>query len=439
MTKLFLIGNLNSPADAVFLESSHRAHVDNKQIFSSSNMYMCALEASEMFSRKRTVLTMRMIVLLVFLSTIYAATIQVPSVTNVSLVSVYPVNTTRMINVTCNACLCSALASYSFVINCFEFNQSCIFFASFPRTYQMQVIAQTRLYFPQRIFPPPSQCCAPNLTDLINKLTNASVKSVNVSQPRCLVVDNNNYLVTVPDHGNLLSRFRLSDLSIVDQTNISGATLMSITYQQGAYYLGRNDDSVLVLNSSSLLILNTITSPAIRGIRDIIFLQDGQMFVLTSPDNSKLHFFNRSSSSPFNYSYMYSFSTVGRYAWPHGLRRVNDSFFYVVTWDYDSIYSYSTVDHLTWTETLVINASVITNQFGSSGTGSHLTIDECDRKWFSILNFGLIVYSAQGTPLANFIFVGRGLFDMIFLDNYVMYLSDRDGGRILRLQPALLC
>lgn len=379
------------------------------------------------------------IVLILFLPSIYAASIQIPSINNVSLVSVYPVNTTQMTNVTCRECLCSNLAINALAINCFEFNQSCTFFTSFPVSYRVRSIAQTCLYFPQQILPPPSQCCAPNLTDLINKLTNAVVRSVNTSKPRCLVVDNNNYLVTVEDRGNLLSRFHLINLTLIDQRNISGATLMSITYHQEAYFIGRNDHSVLVLNSNNLTILTTITSPNIQGIRDMIFLQNGAMLVLTSPDNNNILFFNRSSNSLYNYSYMYNHSTNGRYLWAHGLWTINDSFFYVATWDRDTIYSYSTTNYLTWTDTLFINASTITNVTGNGGSGSHLTIDECERKWFSVFNSGLLVYDNQGSFLTNFNFVEKGLFDMIFLDNYVMYLSDNGGGRILRLDPSIAC
>ena len=381
-----------------------------------------------------------MIILIVLLSSIYAASIQIPSINNVSLVSVYPINTTQMTNVTCRECLCSNSAINALAINCFEFNQSCTFFTSFPRTYQIKSTAQARLYFPQQILPPSTQCCSPNLTDLIGKLTNASVRSVNTSKPRCLIVDNNNYLVTVEDRGNLLSRFHLINLTQVDQTNISGATFMSITYHQEAYFIGRNDDSVLVLNSNNLSILTTITSSNIRGIRDMIFLQNGAMLVLTSPDNNNILFFNRSSNSSYNYSYMYNRSTASHYLWAHGLWAINDSFFYLATWDRDTVYSYSTTNYLTWTETLVIDASIITNITGTGGSGSHLTIDECERKWFSILNSGLLVYDHQGSFLTNFNhFVGKGLFDMIFLDNYVMYLSDNIGGRILRLDPGIVC
>lgn len=141
--------------------------------------------------------------------------------------------------------------------------------------------------------------------------------SVNVTKPRCLVVDNHNYLVTVEDRGILLSRFYLNNLTLIDQTNFSGATFMNVNHHGNAYYIGRNDDSVLVIDSNNLTVVNTLTSPNIRGLRDLIFLQNGQILVLASPDNSNLLFFNRSTASPVHYSYAYNRSTS--YLWPHGL------------------------------------------------------------------------------------------------------------------------
>lgn len=92
-----------------------------------------------------------------------------------------------------------------------------------------------------------------------------------------------------------------------------------------------------------------------------------------------------------------------------------------------------------WNEALFINTRLVTNTSGNGGTGSHVTVDECQRSWVSIFNFGLFVYDTQGSLITNFNVLGRGLFDVIFIDNYVMYVSDNLGGGILRFDPGITC
>lgn len=363
-----------------------------------------------------------------------AATIQIPSIADVSLMSTYPMNTTTLTNMTCEQCLCSNIKINAVAINCFESNQTCQYFSSFPRTYRIQSTSPARLYFPQQSFPPTSRCCAANLTDLINRFANATMTSASVSGPRCLAVDQRfQYIVTAQFLGTVVSRFHLRNLTLVDQTSYFGAGFYTIVYFQGCYYVGRSDQTILVINSSTLAVANTISSTNMRNPRDIMFLQNGQILVATSTENNNLIFYNRSMNSATQYSYIYDRPVS--YQWPHGLLSVNDSFFYATSWDRDSVFTYSANNNGSWTESLFINAS----SSGGYKGGSHIFIDECQRIWFTIYNVGVMIYNERGSFLGNFSRLTSALFDMIFVDNYVMYLSDSGNNRIIRLDPQITC
>ena len=126
---------------------------------------------------------------------------------------------------------------------------------------------------------------------------------------------------------------------------------MSIAFHDQAYYIGTDSLTIEVIDSLSSSTVNVINHASLNGVRDIMFLRDGQTMVAASTWRQKLVFFNRSSTSSFNYSFAYEVSTS--YLAPHGLAYVNDSFFYATSWDGNRVYSHATSDGVTWTETLV--------------------------------------------------------------------------------------
>ena len=274
-----------------------------------------------------------------------------------------------------------------------------------------------------------------NLTQLISQLSSATVRSVNVSKPRCLVIDNHGYLVTVEDGGILMNRFDPLTLTLVDSTNLTGSPMTNIAYFREAYYIGRDPDKISIVDSNNLSTINIITAPQINGPRDMIFLHDGQTMVLASTFQSALLFFNCTNYATRNYILAYSISTG--YSTPHGLWYVNDSFFYATSWGESTIYSYVTNNSVSWTQTLFADVRPVLN--GAGGGGSHVVLDESGRRWFSLYQFGVAIFDAQGTFLYNYNTVTNGLFDVMFVDNYVMYVSEIVAGKILRLDPNITC
>lgn len=78
--------------------------------------------------------------------------IRIPFVRNVTLVLKFDWNTTTLQNHTCIECLCSTVLTNVTALNCFS-NNTCQFFFTVPRTYNLQHTPQTFLYFPNGIFP----------------------------------------------------------------------------------------------------------------------------------------------------------------------------------------------------------------------------------------------------------------------------------------------
>ena len=363
-----------------------------------------------------------------------AAGIQFPKIENFTFVPLVSTNVTTLYNVSCHECLCRAYSNASVAVNCFLFNKTCQLFKSFPIRYRIQPTSNARVYFPGGSLPSPSECCMPNTTLLIQKLKNATTKSYSLSNPRCLVIDDHGYLVTVQENGPNLSRFYPYNLTLIDTKTFSGYTMSNIAYHQGAYFLSTQTNTILIVNSSTLLLINTITPSGTQGIRDMIFLKDGQTMVFVSADNNKLFYLNRSSSSPRNYAYTRSVSTS--YLTPHGLWYVSDTLFYASSWTTKNVYKYTTVNNwVTWNETLFID----TQGLASNRWGTHVMIDDCQRFWFSTANNGMLIYNSQGQLEGNFTSVWNGTFDAIFLDNYVLLLSDRNLNKIARLDPQIQC
>ncbi|CAF1553457.1 unnamed protein product, partial [Adineta steineri] len=128
-------------------------------------------------------------------------------------------------------------------------------------------------------------------------------------------------------------------------------------------------------------------------------------------------------------------STISlNYQTPHGLHRVNDSFFYVVSWDNPSLYAYNYNETTSnWTETLFVNATI-----NSTIYGAHMTIDDCNRRWFTMYNYGIKIYDENGINLGNW-YLGAGYFDTLLLDNYTVILSNSANSKVIRIDPQLQC
>ena len=371
----------------------------------------------------------QLIVVLLFCSLFEVHSRRIPWIRNASLVPLSPTNITTLLNLTCDQCLCSAWRLNSAAFNYFSDNETCELFDPFPRTYRFVSKSDASLYFAQGLLPNKSESLAADLDELLVRLSRAAMTSINVTNPRCLAVDNHGYIVTVEDNSKVLHRFDADDMTPIDSTTFPGGILLCIAYHQQAYYIPRDDYSILIIDSNNLSVIHTINSPTIIAPRDLIFFSEGKTMVLASTYNKTLLFFNLTDNQTRNYVYIYTLGTSC--STPHGLRYVNDSFFYVTSWNEISIYSYSTTNGVSWTGNLFVDASSLT----SSGSGSHITVDSYQRTWFSMYTPVIYVFNRQGQLIGNFTPALNSAFDMVLTDNYIMYISDFDGNRVVRIDP----
>ena len=359
--------------------------------------------------------------------------IQIASVKNVTLIPIPDSNNTIITNGTCLDCLCRLLSSPYAALNCLS-NNTCRFFTTFPLRYQLQQTPGTSLHFPNQSIPEPSQCCMPDLNLLLNKLRNSTATYVNVSSPRSLLLDSQGYLTTVSFQAAYLYRYDVLNLSRINFTYTFPAGPVSNAIEDGVYFVGLDNNYIAIVDCISGAYLNSITSPFLNGPRGIIFLGGGQTMVVSSVFSGYLLFFNRTNTVPINYTLAYR--QLVSYPNPHGLWRVSDTLFFATSWSQKRLYSHSRVNSSYWDETLIVDSGATLTSSG----GNHIVVDECDRRWFSLGSAGVLIYNKNGVFLGTFTLPLTGdCFDVLFLDNYVMYVSDYGSGKITRIDPTVVC
>jgi hypothetical protein len=273
----------------------------------------------------------------------------------------------------------------------------------------------------------------PNLTYLLNKLQNATRTYANISNPRCLAIDNYGYLVTLSLGSSSLVRFNPTNMTLINEIFSLFDSPYTLKYYNGNYYVGVGNE-IVVVDSNNLTRQNNITTQHLNGTRDMMFLNNGDILVAASVNNGYLIFFNRSSNTSTNYNFAYE--QFVNYTYPHGLYYVNDTYFYTTSYTNNTVYSYSAVPNSTrWEENLFINAQ----EPGASSDGNHITTDKCGRFWFSSSNDSLLIFNSQGSYLDRFTITGSQIFDTLITNNYVMYLSDLNTNRVIRIDPDIQC
>ncbi|CAF1406599.1 unnamed protein product [Adineta steineri] len=383
--------------------------------------------------------------IIVFCILIQVNGMSIPFLNNTILTAIRPISLDIILtNYTCLQCICLALQNSSLIAFNYYPNSTCQFFINYPKTYELQSSYNSRLYFVQDIFPNASNpCCISNITFILEKLQKYYEYdiyiSVDVPTPRCLLLDDDGSVVTIEqisDTASSFDRFDPETLSFRQQT-VLGARPTNIAYFDYKYYIGwdvNNTISVFSNNydNNSLRFITNIQGTTINmsAVRDMIFLNDGQIMVVASATNQRLFFFSLTNNT--NYTMISTISL--NYQTPHGLHRVNDSFFYVVSWDNPSLYAYNYNETTSnWTETLFVNATI-----NSTIYGAHMTIDDCNRRWFTMYNYGIKIYDENGINLDNW-YLGAGYFDTLLLDNYTVILSNTANSKVIRIDPQLQC
>ncbi|UJR11728.1 hypothetical protein I4U23_015909 [Adineta vaga] len=273
----------------------------------------------------------------------------------------------------------------------------------------------------------------PNINSLLYKLNMSTIVSVNISHPRDIVTDSYDHIASIEEFTNDLVRFDPTNLTIIDRSSILIPPQMTMTFFNNAYYIASYSGFIIVIDSQNLTMISNFSS-SVYGLRGIIFVNQGQMMILTSFENNCLVFLNRTSLFPIQYQY--SFRQTTSFPGPHGIWRMNDSFFYVTSYTNNALYSYRTNDcGRSWNETFVLQMAYM----NSGSANSRLTIDECNRFWFAFETDTILIYDQNGTMLGNWILPNSLVFDVKIMNNYLMYVSESNRNRIRRFQPAIQC
>ena len=370
------------------------------------------------------------LILILFLI-VSATSLLIPFIDHAILIPLGLNNSTLISNHDCYQCLCRTVSN-SAILNCFG-NNTCQIFETVPRRYRLTFDFQTRLYFPQRQFPNPSQCCMLNISEVVTKLQNGTRTIIDINGTRDLLIDHQKRLVVADFNPGYLRIYNTTNLNPILHLKINISRPFTLAQQNEAYFIGLQNNSILIINANTLSRLNIINSPYLRGIRDMIFLRNGEIMIVASTDIHSLIFFKRTNVSLYHYTFF--FDQTVKYVYPHGLLRMNDSLFYATSWANNTIYSYTFVNETFWKETLIIDAGPMTNASG----GNHVRIDECGRFWFALGSNGVFIFDSQGELIESCHYSLTNIFDLMIDENYVVYLSDIEEQRVVRIDPNIQC
>ena len=237
------------------------------------------------------------------------------------------VNVSVRVNVTCKQCLCEAFnfkANSSFVaLNCFM-NGTCQFFRQFPLRYKLQPSVGTKLYFPQNIFPNRSQCCMPNITDLLDRLKNATPVIGNLPfEPSMIGYDQMkpNETAIIGRRGGFVYWFDPLTLNIYRNSSDLNSSLSFALYDNYIYTAVDGTPAVNVFSRLTNTLVFIINHATLSTLRKYIFINNGQNMVVTSQSSQCLTFFDVHSPTNVTFQVFTIFSTLTTDQFSHLAKR----------------------------------------------------------------------------------------------------------------------
>ena len=199
-------------------------------------------------------------------------------------------NKTTNINGTCNQCKCKVFAGNSstnnVALNCFP-NNTCQVFLTFPPSYKLQSSVAARLYFQAIIPPSTSQCCMPNITELVNRLKNTTPTVVQLSYTLGAI----GYDETRPDRAVVIGWdsgdlywFNPWNMSYIQHQTINGHRSIAL-HNNSIFTANDTSKTVIVLDEQTLTDVVNITYPSFSRVRKFLFMNDSRTIMVTTKDN----------------------------------------------------------------------------------------------------------------------------------------------------------
>lgn len=210
-------------------------------------------------------------------------------------------------NSSCEECLCQEFNSssnnnISFALNCFS-NRTCQFFPTFPQSYKIQSSNGSRLYFLQNQFPNASQCCMPNITDLLIRLQSAIPTVMNLTfQPGPLGYDETRPSEAAVAGWGVPILYWFNPLTMIFIQNVTiGITYSLAIYNNQTFTSTNGIPAILIRDSQTNNYLANVTYSTLAQVRKIVFLNNGQTAIVSTQNNMSLTVFNVSSPRSFTF------------------------------------------------------------------------------------------------------------------------------------------
>jgi hypothetical protein len=211
-------------------------------------------------------------------------------------------NVTLRLNSSCQQCLCDiVLSTENVALNCFP-NSTCQFFRDFPLSYKLKASVGMKLYFLRNKYPNASQCCMPNITELINRLKATTPTVVNLAfQPSAFGYDENQASEAVVIGWNPGSLYWFNPLNMIHLRNSSIDSGLTIGLFNNLTLTATNSvPNIRVRDSQTNSLLATISHSSFTQVRKFVFINDGRTMIVPTQNNFSLTFVD--VYLPSNYS-----------------------------------------------------------------------------------------------------------------------------------------
>ncbi|CAF0989798.1 unnamed protein product [Didymodactylos carnosus] len=274
--------------------------------------------------------------------------------------------------------------------------------------------------------------CYSNLTWLTTKVQAFKQLPVTtVVKPSFMLIDDNNYLVTLSYYGNLTQMDR-NTLNVISST-VLPSFCAGLGYNNGYYYIGCDSPRIIYVYSSKNLTRGSLVNITTTGNpREVKFIQNSTIMIVATEYTQVLSFY-RVCAPGSNYSFMYSVPAPKTS--PYSLYKINDTFLYLIHY-YNSTSIYKMIlsgNNSNWTFVPLPNTAT------SLKFPVQMAIDFCGRIWFAIYGLGVNIYDPTGSILLATWPVSTGVNGILMVDNYELYLADYDNNQLLHFTPNLQC
>ena len=214
------------------------------------------------------------------------------------------VNKTTTINGSCDQCKCKIFGgnttTSNVALNCFP-NNTCQLFLTFPPSYKLQYSAAARLYFHAYMPLTASQCCMPNITELVNRLKNTTPTVVPLSKELITL----GYDEVRPDRAVAIG-WNTGDLywfNPINMSHIKNQTInghRTIALQNNSIFTAIDYTAkVTVFADPTLSSVANASYRSLQRVRKLIFLNNSRTIVATTQDNKSVTLLDVSSPTQY--------------------------------------------------------------------------------------------------------------------------------------------